>query len=132
MRKMTVKPTRRTWILIFGLLAAVAAGIWTLKQGAARRAETAQPAAALSANAEQAQGALKARLGKDVDLLYVAEPGGQVVCGYYGLKGEGRGQPVRAASFVSQDGKIVLAADKGAQWSAFQKAVCGPKWTAQP
>ncbi|NEX91641.1 hypothetical protein [Caulobacter sp. 17J65-9] len=132
MRKMTVKPTRRTWILIFGLLAAAAVGVWVLKQGAAKRAAAQRPAVALSAGAEQARGALKTRLGKDVDLLYVTEPGAQVVCGYYGLKATKPGQPVRASSFVFQNGQVVLGADKGAAWNAFQKATCGAAWTAQP
>ncbi|MBC6980296.1 hypothetical protein [Caulobacter sp. 17J80-11] len=132
MRKMTVKPTRRTWILIFGLLAAVAVGAWVLKQGAAKRAAAHRPAVALSAGAEQARGALKTRVGRDVDLLYVTEPGAGVVCGYYGRKAEKPGQPVRAASFVFQNGQVVLGADKGAEWNAFQKAACGAGWTAQP
>lgn len=113
---MLFRPTRRTQILMAGVVVAGLVGayvMWRNSQEAqqlrAQRQAGTVAAQPISANARRAEAQLAQRLGEH-QLVYFEE-NGPAVCGYVGPRGAAARGPLRVQAFVSLPGRLALSSD---------------------
>ena len=116
---MQFRPTRRTQILMAGVVIAGLVGAYVLwrngQESSARRAQaqasTAPEPSFVSPTMARSAVQLRQRIGA-YQLVY-AEEAGTAVCGYVGPQGGAARGPLRVQAFVSLPDRLVLSSDGG-------------------